>query len=210
VREDFHLRAPRQTCLARRPGMSRARPLARRLHARVSQHLVCEARSQARCSLQLYPAAKIDCLPSVQSPGELATSQSRLRCHLNGTHRRPAIRPSSPLYYPVKVSRHLQLRLEQLPKPIPDISWKAHLRVCQRDRQLLARGKMRLRSSWPSSPQRQSRRKTAGGRYVPAASIQQGRQDTAPAANGDSPGPAANPADDPLRGGVCLLTTGAV
>jgi Transposase IS116/IS110/IS902 family len=118
------------------------------------------------------------------------------------THARRALIEGAWAYrYPVKVSRHLQLRREQLPKPIPDISWKAHLWVCQRDRQVLARGKMRLRSSWPSSPQRQSRRKTAGGRHVPAASIQQGRQDTAPA---------ANPADDPLRGGVCLLTTGAV
>jgi transposase len=43
--------------------------------------------------------------------------------------------------YPAKVSRHLQLRLEQLPKPIQDISWKAQVRLCTRYRQLLARGK---------------------------------------------------------------------
>jgi transposase len=43
--------------------------------------------------------------------------------------------------YPAKVSRHWPLRLEQLPKPIPDISWKAQVRLCTRDRRLMARGK---------------------------------------------------------------------
>ena len=43
--------------------------------------------------------------------------------------------------YPAKVSRHLQLRLEQQPKMIQDISWKAQVRLCKRYRQLVARGK---------------------------------------------------------------------
>lgn len=43
--------------------------------------------------------------------------------------------------YPAKVSRHLQLRLEKLPKALQDISWKAQVRLCKRYRQLLARGK---------------------------------------------------------------------
>jgi transposase len=43
--------------------------------------------------------------------------------------------------YPANVSRHLQLRLEQLPKPIQDISWKAQVRLCTRVRRLMARGK---------------------------------------------------------------------
>ena len=42
--------------------------------------------------------------------------------------------------YPANVSRHIQLRLEQLPKPIQDISWKAQVRLCKRFRRLLARG----------------------------------------------------------------------
>ena len=33
---------------------------------------------------------------------------------------------------PAKVSRHLQLRLEKLPKPLQDVSWKAQVRLCQR------------------------------------------------------------------------------
>ena len=42
---------------------------------------------------------------------------------------------------PAKVSRHWPLRLEQLPKPIQDIRWKAQVRSCRRYRQLMARGK---------------------------------------------------------------------
>jgi transposase len=42
---------------------------------------------------------------------------------------------------PANVSRHLQLRLEKLPKGIQDISWKAQVRLCKRYRQLGARGK---------------------------------------------------------------------
>jgi hypothetical protein len=42
--------------------------------------------------------------------------------------------------YPANVSRHWPLRLEQLPQPIPDLSWQAHVRRCQRFRRLLARG----------------------------------------------------------------------
>ena len=43
--------------------------------------------------------------------------------------------------YPAKVSRHLQLRLEKLPKPIQESSWQAQVRLCKRYRRLIARGK---------------------------------------------------------------------
>ena len=42
---------------------------------------------------------------------------------------------------PAQVSRHLQLRLEQPPKIIQDISWKAQVRLCTRYRRLVSRGK---------------------------------------------------------------------
>jgi transposase len=58
------------------------------------------------------------------------------------THARRALVEGAWAYrYPAKVSRHLQLRLEQLPKPLQDISWKAQVRLCKRFRRLLARGK---------------------------------------------------------------------
>jgi transposase len=43
--------------------------------------------------------------------------------------------------YPAKVSRHLQLRWQELPKAIQDISWNAQVRLCKRFRHLSARGK---------------------------------------------------------------------
>jgi transposase len=42
---------------------------------------------------------------------------------------------------PAQVSRHLQLRLEKVPKAIQDISWKTQVRLCKRYRRLVARGK---------------------------------------------------------------------
>jgi transposase len=42
---------------------------------------------------------------------------------------------------PANVSRHIHLRLEQQPKAIQDISWKAQVRLCKRVRRLMARGK---------------------------------------------------------------------
>jgi transposase len=41
---------------------------------------------------------------------------------------------------PAKVSRHLQLRRDTQPKVGQDISWKAQVRLCQRDRRLVSRG----------------------------------------------------------------------
>ena len=57
------------------------------------------------------------------------------------THARRALVEGAWAYRdPAKVSRHLQLRLEELPKPIQDIRWQAHIRLCKRSRQLSARG----------------------------------------------------------------------
>jgi len=42
---------------------------------------------------------------------------------------------------PANGSRHLQRRLEKLPKPLQDLSWKAQARLCKRYRQRSARGK---------------------------------------------------------------------
>jgi hypothetical protein len=40
-----------------------------------------------------------------------------------------------------QISRHLQLRIEGLPKTATDIAWKGQVRLCKRYRQLSARGK---------------------------------------------------------------------
>jgi len=58
------------------------------------------------------------------------------------THARRALIEGAWSYrYPAKVSRHLQLRLEMLPKAAQDIGWKAQVRLGKRYRRLTARGK---------------------------------------------------------------------
>jgi transposase len=78
------------------------------------------------------------------SPSEYSSGERRRQGTITkagNTHARRALVESAWAYrYPAKVSRHLQLRLEQLPKPIQDIRWKAQVRLCRRVRRLMARG----------------------------------------------------------------------
>jgi transposase len=78
--------------------------------------------------------------PSEYSSGP-RRSQGGITKTGNNHARRALIEGAWAYRYPAKVSRHLQLRLEQLPKPIQDLSWKAQVRLCKRYRQLMARGK---------------------------------------------------------------------
>jgi transposase len=79
-------------------------------------------------------------IPSEYSSGERRQQGSITKA--GNTHARRALVEGAWAYrYPAQVSRHLQRRLEKQPKMIQDISWKAHVRLCQRDRQLVARGK---------------------------------------------------------------------
>jgi len=79
-------------------------------------------------------------IPSEYSSGERRRQGSITKA--GNTHARRALVEGAWAYrYPAKVSRHLQLRLELLPKPIQDISWKAQVRLCKRYRRLMARGK---------------------------------------------------------------------
>ena len=79
------------------------------------------------------------------TPSEYSTGERRRQGGITKTgnsHARRALVEGAWAYrYPAKVSRHLQLRLEKVSKPIQDISWKAQLRLCKRYRQLSARGK---------------------------------------------------------------------
>src|SRR5215813_5720071 len=79
-------------------------------------------------------------VPSAYSSG--ARRQQGSLTKAGNTHARRALVEGAWAYrYPAKVSRHLQLRLEKLPPAIQAISWKAQVRLCQRYRQLLAKGK---------------------------------------------------------------------
>lgn len=79
------------------------------------------------------------------TPSEYSSGERRRQGGITKTgnaHARRALIEGAWAYrYPAKVSRHLQLRLEKLPKPIQDISWQAQVRLCKRYRRLIARGK---------------------------------------------------------------------
>jgi transposase len=79
-------------------------------------------------------------IPSEYSTGERRRQGSITKAG-NTPARRALVEGAWASRYPAKVSRHLQLRLEQQPKAIQDISWKAQVRLCKRYRKLLARGK---------------------------------------------------------------------
>ena len=78
--------------------------------------------------------------PAAYSSGE-RRRQGSLTKTGNSQARRALIEGAWAYRYPANVSRHLQLRLEKLSKPLQDISWRAQVRLCKRDRQLIARGK---------------------------------------------------------------------
>jgi transposase len=79
-------------------------------------------------------------IPSEYSSGE-RRRQGAITKAGNSHARRALVEGAWAYQYPAKVSRHLQLRLEQQPKAIQDISWKAQVRLCNRYRCLIARGK---------------------------------------------------------------------
>jgi transposase len=79
-------------------------------------------------------------IPSEDSSGERRRQGSLTKA--GNTHARRALVEGAWAYrYPATVSRHIQLRLEEPPKAIQDISWKAPVRLCKRFRRLMARGK---------------------------------------------------------------------
>jgi transposase len=79
------------------------------------------------------------------TPSEYSSGERRRQGGITktgNTHARRALIEGAWAYrYPAKVSRHLQLRLEKLPKPIQEISWQAQVRLCKRYRRLIIRGK---------------------------------------------------------------------
>jgi transposase len=79
------------------------------------------------------------------TPSEYSSCERRRQGTITkagNTHARRALVEGAWAYrYPANVSRHLQLQLEKLPKPIQDISWKAQVRRCKRYRQRVTRGK---------------------------------------------------------------------
>lgn len=79
-------------------------------------------------------------IPSAYSTGERRRQGSITKA--GHSHARRVLVEGAWAYrYPANVSRHVQLRLEQPPKAIQDLSWNAQVRLCKRYRRLMARGK---------------------------------------------------------------------
>jgi transposase len=79
-------------------------------------------------------------IPSEYSTGERRRQGSIIKAG-NRHARRVPVEGAWAYRYPATVSRHVQLRLEQQPKALQDISWKAQVRLCKRYRRLMTRGK---------------------------------------------------------------------
>ena len=79
------------------------------------------------------------------SPSESSSGSSRRQGGItkagNGRARRALIEGAWASRHPAKVSQHMQPRIDALPKPIQDLGWKAQVRLCQRFRRLVGRGK---------------------------------------------------------------------
>jgi transposase len=90
-----------------------------------------------------HPRQLLKCLGLI--PSEYSTGERRRQGSItkagHSHARRVLIEGAWAYRYPAKVSRHVQLRLEQQPKASQDISWKAQVRLCKRYRRLIARGK---------------------------------------------------------------------
>jgi transposase len=106
----------------------------------VAVTIVAERGDLTRFENPRHVMSYLGLIPSAYSSGERRRQGSLPTA--GHTHARRALVEGAWAYrYPAKVSRHIQVRREQLPKPIQDISWKAQVRLCTRFRRLLARGK---------------------------------------------------------------------
>jgi transposase len=106
----------------------------------VAVTLMAELGDLSRFENPRHLMSSLGLTPSEYSSGE-RRRQGGITKAGNTFARRALIEGAWAYRYPAKVSRHLQLRLAQLPQAIQHISWKAQVRLCKRFRHLTARGK---------------------------------------------------------------------
>src|SRR4029453_14945835 len=117
---------------------------------------VLQALRGVQCTVAVTTVAELGDLTRFDNPRQLMTSlgltpsesptgegrqRGGIRKRANSPARRALMEGAWASRYPAKVSRHLQLRLEKVPKAIQDISWQAQGRLCTRSRRFGARGK---------------------------------------------------------------------
>jgi transposase len=106
----------------------------------VAVTLVAELGDLTRVENPRHVMSDLGLIPSAYASGE-RRRQGSITTAGHTQARRVLVEGAWAYRYPANVSRHWPRRLEQLPKPIQDLSWKAHVRRCTRVRRLLARGK---------------------------------------------------------------------
>ena len=107
---------------------------------RVAITVVAELGDLTRFDNPRQLAAYVGLIPSEYSSGN-ARHQGGITKAGNGRARRALIEAAWAYRYHAKVSAHIQRRVDQLPKRIQDIGWKAQVRLGKRFRRLTARGK---------------------------------------------------------------------
>jgi transposase len=101
---------------------------------------VAELKDLTRFDSPRQLAAFIGLTPSEYSSGE-GRRQGGITKSGNSHARRALVEGAWAYRHPAKVSEIIRKRLDTLPKPIQDISWKAQVRLSKRFRRLTARGK---------------------------------------------------------------------
>src|SRR5215469_13311222 len=89
-----------------------------------------------------YLLAFLGLVPSERSTGD-NVRRAGLTLAGNRRARRALVEGAWTYRYQARVSAKLQKRLEDIPKPVRDIAWKAQVRLCGRFRRLAAIGKKR-------------------------------------------------------------------
>jgi hypothetical protein len=85
-------------------------------------------------------AAFVGLIPSEHSSGE-KRRQGGITKGGNSRARRALVEAAWAYRYTAKISPSIQKRLENLPRSVQDIAWKAQVRLCKRFRRLTYRGK---------------------------------------------------------------------
>jgi transposase len=85
-------------------------------------------------------AVFVGLVPSEYTSGS-ARRQGGITKAGNGRARRVLVEAAWAYRHPAKVSLHIQQRIDQRPKALQDLGWKAQVRLCKRYRRLVARGK---------------------------------------------------------------------
>jgi transposase len=111
-----------------------------RLTAQIAAMLPDWTLAPVVAALQTMRGMALGLVPSEHSSGA-SVERGGVAKAGNSAARRLLIEAAWTYRFPARVSRELRLRQEEQPRPIREIAWKAHLRLCARYRKLARSGK---------------------------------------------------------------------